>query len=233
MDKFSKIHKRAIKRKGSEAALLEHLSTPKNSRQLAKLGDDRILSEMTRCVFQAGFVWRVVNAKWDDFERVFSSFDPYTLSMTSPEQIEAIAKDPAIVRNLQKVTSVQRNAQFIVEQGREHGSFAKLIAGWPAENQIELLKLLKKQGSRLGGMTGPRVLRNLGFDAFMLTKDVVACLQQAGVQISNSPSSQKDLTLVQTAFNTWHRETGLPYSHLSRICACSTGDNISIERLSA
>ena len=55
---FSKIEKLAAERKGGKAALEQLLAheyykslTPK---QLAKLGDDRYLSMMTRCVFQAG-----------------------------------------------------------------------------------------------------------------------------------------------------------------------------------
>jgi hypothetical protein len=30
---------------------------------------------------------------------------------------------------------------------------------------------------------------------------------------------------VQAQFNAWAKETGLPYAHLSRICALSIGEN--------
>jgi hypothetical protein len=32
---------------------------------------------------------------------------------------------------------------------------------------------------------------------------------------------------VQAQFNAWARETGLPYAHLSRICALSIGEDRS------
>ncbi len=70
---------------------------------------------MTRCIFQAGFVWRVVDHKWDDFEDVFFGFPPEKIIMLSPEQIDRFAQNPRIIRNRQKVLSVQANARFILD----------------------------------------------------------------------------------------------------------------------
>ncbi len=61
----------------------------------------------------------------------------------------------------------------------------------------------------------------------MLTRDVVMALQDAGVDIKDQPTSQRDLKRVQDAFNEWHEQTGLPYTHLSRIASCSAGSNYS------
>lgn len=191
----------------------------RSSAALARSKDDRWLAEMTRCVFQAGFVWRVVDHKWDDFERVFFGFPPQKIVMLSPEQIDRFASDPRIIRNRQKVLSVQVNAQFILDTNREHGSFGKLVAHWPAQDLIGLFALMKTRGSRLGGMTGQRVLRNMGKDTFMLTGDVVRCLQRCGVDIDDNPTGKIKLQLIQNTFNRWHGESGLPYSHISRICA--------------
>jgi hypothetical protein len=38
-------------------------------------------------------------------------------------------------------------------------------------------------GSRLGGNTGPMFLRFVGWDGFVTSKDVVACLRDAGLDI--------------------------------------------------
>ena len=81
--------------------------------------------------------------------------------------------------------------------------------------------LLKKYGSRLGGMSGQRVLRNMGKDTFIVTPDVVRVLQNNGLDIKDTPSSARELRLIQGAFNTWHEQSGLPYSHMSRIAALS------------
>jgi 3-methyladenine DNA glycosylase Tag len=193
----------------------------KAPRALAGTRDDRWLAQMTRCIFQAGFVWRVVDHKWDDFEDVFFGFPPERIVMLSPEQIDRFAQNPRIIRNRQKVLCVQANARFILDIAREHGSFGKFISRWPQDGLIDLFNLLKKQGSRLGGMTGQRVLRNMGKDTFIVTADVVRCLQRGGLEIGDNPTSQRELRLVQGAFNQWHQESGLPYSHLSRIAALS------------
>ena len=193
----------------------------RSTRALARDKDNRWLAQMTRCVFQAGFVWRVVDHKWDDFEDVFFGFPPEKIVMLSPEQIDRFAQNPRIIRNRQKVVGVQANAQFILDIAREHGSFGKFISAWPADDLIGLFTLLKKRGSRLGGMTGQRILRNMGKDTFIITGDVARCLQRAGLDICDNPTSQRELRLVQQAFNHWHAESDLPYSHISRICALS------------
>ncbi|MEZ5501465.1 MAG: DNA-3-methyladenine glycosylase I [Halioglobus sp.] len=221
MERFEPILQRACDRHGGPSSLGALMPAVSSSRSLARGGDDRWLAQMTRCVFQAGFVWRVVDYKWDDFEDVFFGFPPEKIVLLSPEQIDRFAGNPRIIRNRQKVLSVQANARFILDIRAEHGSFGRFIGRWPAQDLIGLFALLKKRGSRLGGMTGQRVLRNMGKDTFIITGDVVRCLQRSGLDIGDNPASKRELRLVQDAFNQWHQESGLPYSHLSRICALS------------
>jgi 3-methyladenine DNA glycosylase Tag len=221
MQKFKVIQARAAKRHGGEAALSKLMPAVSSAKALIRTTDDRWLAEMTRCTFQAGFVWRVINQKWDDFEDVFFGFPPEKIVMLSPEQLDRFAQNPRIVRNRQKVLCVQANAQFILDIAKEHGSFGKFVSRWPSEDLIGLFTLLKKRGARLGGMSGQRVLRNMGRDTFVVTGDVVRCLQQTGVDIRDNPASQRDMKLVQGAFNEWHEQSGQAYSHMSRICALS------------
>jgi 3-methyladenine DNA glycosylase Tag len=221
LERFAGIYQRACDRHGGQRELTKVMPTVRSVRALARSKDDRWLAQMTRCIFQAGFVWRVVDKKWDDFEDVFFGFPPEKILMLSPDQIDRFAQNPRIIRNRQKVLSVQANAQFIVDITREHGCFGRFIGHWPAQDLIGLFSLLKKQGSRLGGMTGQRVLRNMGKDTFIVTGDVVRCLQRSGLDIGDTPGSKRELRLVQGAFNQWHEESELPYSHLSRIAALS------------
>jgi hypothetical protein len=80
-------------------------------------------------------------------------------------------------------------------------------------------------GSRLGGNTGQMFLRFVGCDGFVTSKDVVACLRDAGLDISEETKSKSDLAKVHAQFNAWAKETSLPYVHLSRTCALSVGEN--------
>jgi len=224
MEKFASVYQRACDRHGGEAMLKKLMPKVRSPRALAGTRDDRWLAEMTRCIFQAGFVWRVVNHKWDDFEDVFFGFPPEKIIMLSPEQLDRFAQNPRIIRNRQKVLTVQHNAQFILDVGKEHGSFGKFVSRWPEDDLIGLFAYMKKRGARLGGMTGQRVLRNMSKDTFVVTWDVARCLQRAGLEIGENPTSKREMLLVQQAFNHWHEESALPYSHLSRISALSLGE---------
>ena len=221
MHSFEVIHNRAADRKGGISELNKLLPELPDREAVAALDESRFLAEMTRCIFQAGFVWRVIEQKWPDFEELFHGFDINAILGMQPDEWEEIGQDARIVRNRQKITSIRVNAQFIEDISLEFGSFARLIADWPESDLVGLFGLLKRRGSRLGGNSGQRFLRNVGKDTFVLTSDVVACLRSAGLEISSYPTSKSDLAGIQEAFNQWHEETQLPYTHLSRIAAYS------------
>jgi 3-methyladenine DNA glycosylase Tag len=222
---FKTIRTRAEQRKGGAKALEKLLPKKPDMKALAKLADDRILAEMTQRVFCAGFAWSVIENKWPDFEKVFLGFKPAKLIFQPDDFWEALLSDTRIVRNGAKISSVRENAAFVQEIAGEYGSFGKFLAQWPSCDQIGLLNLLSKRGSRLGGNTGQMFLRFLGWDGFVTSQDVVACLRDAGLDIATEVKSKGDLAKVQAQFNAWATETGLPYVHLSRICAMSIGEN--------
>ncbi|MGP0094876.1 MAG: DNA-3-methyladenine glycosylase I [Xanthobacteraceae bacterium] len=225
MQHFKTIRARAAKRKGGDAALVALLPKVKSPKALAQIGDDRILADLTKRIFSAGFVWNVIEAKWPGFEEAFLGFVPKRLLAQHDEFWEGLARDSRIVRNPQKIIAVRANAQFVADIAREHGSFGKFLAEWPPTDQVGLLDVLAKRGARLGGRTGQFFLRFIGKDSFVLSGDVIACLREAGLDISENPTSKKDLGKIQAQFNAWAEETGLPFTHLSRICAMSIGEN--------
>jgi 3-methyladenine DNA glycosylase Tag len=228
---FKTIRTRTEKRKGGANALQKLLPETPDPKALANLGDDRVLAEMTRRVFSAGFAWSVIETKWPGFEQAFLTFEPGKLSLQPDEFWDDLMKDTRIVRNGAKIMSVRANAAFVREIAKEHGSFGKWLAKWPSSDQIGLLDQLAKRGSRLGGNTGQMFLRFLGWDGFVTSKDVVMCLRDAGLDIAETVTSKRDLAKVQAQFNAWAAETGLPYIHLSRICAMSIGENYGTETL--
>jgi 3-methyladenine DNA glycosylase Tag len=188
---------------------------------------------MTKRVFSAGFAWSVIEAKWPGFETAFLGFAPGPLSLKPDAFWDGLIKDTRIVRNGAKIMSVRANAGFVREVAKEHGSFGKLLAQWPPSDEIGLLDLLATRGSRLGGNTGQMLLRFLGWDGFVTSRDVVACLRDAGLDVAEEVKSKRDLAKVQAQFNAWAEETGLSYLHLSRICAMSIGENYAPETLAS
>lgn len=231
MPSFKSIRARAARRKGGDKKLAALLPKAPSPDVLKKLKDDRALAEMTKRIFSAGFVWSVIESKWPGFEQAFLRFEPKRLLSQPDEFWEKLTGDKRIVRNPQKIMAVRENARFVADIAREHGSFGKFLASWPLEDQVGLLDLMSKRGTRLGGRTGQYFLRFIGRDGFVTSNDVVACLRDAGLDISESPTSKRDLEKIQDQFNAWAKETGLPYMHISRICAMSVGENYDAETL--
>lgn len=231
MQAFKSIRARAEKRKGGAKALAELLPKVPPQGALAKIADDRVLAEMTKRIFCSGFVWSVIDKKWPAFEKAFLGFKPGKLLIQPDEFWEKLTSDEGIVRHPGKIMSVRANAAYVAAVAKEHGSFGKFLASWPADDQIGLLEHLKKNGNRLGGMTGQYFLRFIGRDGFVTSSDVVACLRDAGLDVAANPSSKKDLAKIQQAFNGWAAETGLSRTHMSRICAMSVGENYDAETL--
>jgi 3-methyladenine DNA glycosylase Tag len=225
MSSFAPIRARAEQRKGGAAALAALLPPVPAAETLQALPDDRVLSAMAQRIFSAGFVWRVIAAKWPGFEAAFLGFEPQRLVFEPDEFWERLTADPRIVRNAPKIMAVRANARFVLDISAEHGGFGRFLADWPVSDLVGLVDLLGRRGTRLGGLTGQYFLRFIGKDGFILNQDVVACLRDSGLDISATPTSKRDLRLVQQRFNEWAAETGLPYTHLSRIGAMSIGEN--------
>ena len=221
MTSFQSIYDIAAKNRGSEELLEAILPKHKTPETLAELTDDRYLSMMTRCVFRAGFVWRVIDNKWSGFESAFANFNPMAVAHFSDERLEELAQDRSIVRNFTKIVSVRNNAVYVLDKQRSHGSFGAFIAEWPTNNITGLWLELKKKGCRLGGNSGPMMLRSMGKDTFLMTKDVCAALVNHGFVDKISPTSQRDLKQVETVFGALRDQSGRSLCEISRILACT------------
>lgn len=218
---YAEIRDRAIARKGEEAYRAGLPEAP--ARPLSELGDDRLLAEFTKRIFQAGFNWQVIETKWPGFEEAFWGFDIARCAMMSEDDLDLLLSNAAIVRNGPKILAVRDNAVFLSELAQEHGSATAHIGAWPGTDQVGLLQMLKARGARLGGMTGQYALRFAGYDNFILSRSVVAALNMAGV-IEGAANSKTALTKVQQAFNDWAAESGERYAVISRTLAMSVPD---------
>lgn len=219
MRSFDEIYALAVARKG-EAGVLESLQHPKSLAEIEATPDDRFLALMTKCIFQSGFNWKVVEAMWPGFEAAFGGFDIGHCAMLHDEDFGRLVSDTRIVRHGPKIKAVQENAVFLSDIAREHGSAGAFFAGWPTDNYIGLLDLLQKKGSRLGGNTGQYFLRFAGVDSFILSQSVVNRLIAEGI-LTKAPTSAKDKAAVQAAFNTWRDQSGRSLTEISRILAVS------------
>jgi len=219
MHHFDEIYGLAADRHGGAHALEDKLSKPKSAEELAALPEDRWLSTITKCIFQAGFNWKVIEAKWDGFETAFDGFDVGRCAFMDDEKFDALLQDTRIVRNGTKIATVRDNAAFLLEL-RTEGGVGKVLGGWPSTDYVGLLDMLAKRGSRLGGASAQYAMRFAGRDSFILSRDVTARLIAEGV-IDKPATSKKAMAAVQDAFNTWMRQSGRSLTEISRVLAMS------------
>lgn len=215
------LHDTVRARFDSDDAMEAFLPQALASDELTRKGDDRYLSAMTQRIFQAGMQHSVVDAKWPAFEEAFSGFAPEPMALLCEADIERHMQNKQIIRHAAKLQTIPKNAQFILDVCQEQGSsFSAFIADWPVTDIIGLWGLLAKRGARLGGRSGAGFLRLVGKDTFLLTSHVVARLVAAG-SLTRTPTSQRDLLIVQAAFNALQQSSGRPLCQLSSMLALS------------
>jgi 3-methyladenine DNA glycosylase Tag len=222
MRSFADIYEMAASSKGGKAALEERLTDPKGPEEIGAAADDRWLAEATKCIFQAGFNWRVIENKWPAFEEAFEGFGLNRCAMLHDEEMERIARFPGIVANRAKLNSVPENARYFLTLAEEAGSLGAHFAAWSPADYLERLQELRRKGARLGGRTGQIFLRRMGVDSLVFSDDVVKALVREGV-VAKMPSSAKDFTRLQEALDAWRAESGRGLNHISQVLAFSVG----------
>lgn len=232
MSTFSTLYERAETRKEGPETLKACLPPVASRDALRSLSSGKVLGHMTKGIFQSGFVWKVIENKWPDFEDTFHNFDPKTLVSLPDEDWDSFCQNPKIVRNAIKILAVRENAEFILElEQSEQKTIAEFIDDWPVSELIDLWAYFKKYGSRLGGMTGQYLLRRLGKDSFMLSRDVVTSLQELGCDIKDNPTSKRDHKVIQACLNEIHESTQLPYTHISKVLGFASGENYPVDTI--
>lgn len=221
-EKFTTIFHRAANRHGGEEALRAKISksAEAHARDSDPKSDDRWLAEFTKRIFQAGFSWKVVEAKWQGFEDAFWKFNIAKCAYIDMDDMERLTSDTGIIRNPVKIKTVAPNARMIVGMAEQAGSADQFIRDWPQKDYIGLLDYLQKQGSHLGMNTASYALRLSGVPSFILTRDVTAALIHAGI-IEKPATSKTAKRAVQKAFNTWSDEAGEDLTYVSRVLGLS------------
>jgi DNA-3-methyladenine glycosylase I len=134
--------------------------------------DDRHLFEMLILEgAQAGLSWATILKKRTAYREAFDDFDPAKIARYTPTRIDALLKNPGIVRNRLKIESAVGNARAFLRVADEFGSFDsyiwRFVDGRPVQNRWRRLgdippktavsdamsKDLKKRGFRFVGST--------------------------------------------------------------------------------
>jgi len=216
MKDFHWLEQRAIDLKGPdfksllpEIKTVDQLEAPTNAQYLSLIG---------LRIFRAGLKHSVVDAKWPHFENVFKGFNPAYVASLSDEALEQHMMQPGLIKHWGKMKALRTNATWLLQLEREQGGFGQYIANWPVTDIVLLWLEMKKKGAQLGGRSASAVLRMAGKDTFMLSEDVMVQMRALGVVTKVTDNTAKrDLLAIQAAFNEWHRQSGYPMAHLSRM----------------
>ncbi len=229
MKDISHFYNLAAERKWGKENLEQLLFPVRTLERLTKKPDSYFFEWMTRCIFNAGFYWSVINKKWPGFREAFLDFDIDALLSQDEDFWIALWNDTRIVRHKKKITAVKQNLHFVNDIRMQYGSFWAWISQWPDTDQVGLLWYLKKNASRMWGMTAQYYLRFIWKDVYITSKDMILALKHAWVDVAEYPTSKRDLTAIQNKLNVWHEQSGYSFTHLSKILAYSAWENHAVE----
>ena len=107
--------------------------------------DERTIFEfLTLEAAQAGLSWYTVLRKREAYRTAFADFDPKKVVRYGKKQIEALLKNPGIIRNRLKILAAVNNAGKFLQVQAEFGSFDsyiwRFVDGKPIVNRLKTLK---------------------------------------------------------------------------------------------
>src|SRR5436309_15796435 len=78
---------------------------------------------MTRVVFSSGLNWRVVEAKWPSIREAFRDFEPERVARMTARDVDRLASDSRVIRNVPKIEATVLNAKEVVAIGKTPAKF--------------------------------------------------------------------------------------------------------------
>ena len=145
--------------------------------------DDRRLFEfLVLDAFQAGLSWAIILKKRQGFRRAFDRFDAARIARYRAARVARLLRDPAIVRNRQKIEATIANARAFLAVRREFGTFDRYIwqftGGVTRVNRRRSLRDVPPRTRESDAMSAD--LRARGF-AFVGSTICYAFMQAAGM----------------------------------------------------
>jgi DNA-3-methyladenine glycosylase I len=116
---------------------------------------------------QAGLSWSTILRKRENYRRAFDEFDPLRIARYDQDKIDALLKDPGIVRNRLKVAAAVQNARSFLEVQSQFGSFDAYIweftGGKPKENAWKTMQEIPAKTVEAEAMSRDLVRRGFKF----------------------------------------------------------------------
>jgi DNA-3-methyladenine glycosylase I len=145
--------------------------------------DDRLLFEFLILEgAQAGLSWDTVLQKRENYRRLFDGFDPERIARYNHRKIQALLREPGIIRNRLKIQSAIQNAKAFLAIQSQFGSFDRYIwqfvGGQPRINSRRSIKQVPACTAESDAMS--KDLKKRGFN-FVGTTICYAFMQAVGM----------------------------------------------------
>jgi DNA-3-methyladenine glycosylase I len=156
--------------------------------------DERHLFEMlTLEGAQAGLSWITILRRREGYRKAFHGFDVGRIARYREKDIERLMADPGIIRNRAKIEATIKNAQAVLDQFAEPGSFDRFLWGFvggePKVNQRKGLgdipaetpesKVMSKELRRRGfGFVGPTICYAFMQATGLVDDHIVTCFKR-------------------------------------------------------
>lgn len=131
---------------------------------------------------QAGLSWITILRKRPHYRKVFDRFDPVKIASYNKTKINALLKDPGIVRNRLKVEGTIKNARAYLDLKDSHGKFSDFlwdfVDGSPVINKHKRMKDLPALTVQSDAMA--KALKKHGF-TFVGSTICYAFMQSVGM----------------------------------------------------
>jgi DNA-3-methyladenine glycosylase I len=148
---------------------------------------------------QAGLSWLTILRRREEYREAFDHFDPRTVAAYDKRKVEALLRNPGIIRNRRKVEAAVGNARAFLAVQEEFGSFDRYIwrfvKGHPTRNawrsideipastpeSVAMSRDLKKRGFVF---VGPTICYALMQAVGMVNDHVVQCFRYGELQVN-------------------------------------------------
>jgi len=131
---------------------------------------------------QAGLSWTTILNKRANYHKAFAGFDPERVAGFDRRKIQALLRDPGIVRNQLKIASTIGNAKAFLRVQKEFGSFDayvwQFVGGVPRVNAFTAMKQVPAKTAQSDAMS--KDLKRRGFN-FVGSTICYAFMQAVGM----------------------------------------------------
>ncbi|MGD9386128.1 MAG: DNA-3-methyladenine glycosylase I [Thioalkalispiraceae bacterium] len=131
---------------------------------------------------QAGLSWITVLRKRAHYRKVFDRFDPVKLAAYDKRKVNALLKDPGIIRNRLKIEAAIKNARAYLAFREQHGKFSSFlwdfVGGEPIIHKYRSMQQLPTSTPQSDAMA--RALKQHGF-TFVGSTICYAMMQSVGM----------------------------------------------------